>query len=64
MSLGAEAIAARHMEMKVCAINCVAAMGAGMEEEGFSQDTVVENMGNTFSDFQTLMNGLLDSLSE
>ncbi len=63
MSLGAEAVAASHMKMKVCAINCVSAMGAGMEEEGFSQDTVEENMENTLPNFRTLMNGLLDSLT-
>ena len=34
MSTAVETIAARHMGMKVCGINCVSNMAAGMEEEG------------------------------
>ena len=64
MSLAAETIAARHMGMKVCGINCVSNMGAGMEEEGFSHDTVTEEVGKSAGNYKILINGLLDSLAE
>lgn len=37
MSLADEVLAASHMNMKICAINCISNMAAGMEEEGFSE---------------------------
>ena len=62
MSLGVEVIAAAHMGMKVCAINCVSNMAAGMEEEGFTHDSIKENVGNSSDNCKVLLNGLLDSL--
>ncbi len=64
MSTGAEVIAARHMGMKVCVINAVSNMAAGMEEDGFDQDLIEENMTHSAENFKTLINGLLDSLSK
>ncbi len=64
MSTGAEVIAARHMGMKVCVINAVSNMAAGMEEDGFSQDSIEDNMDTVSDSFKTLINGLLDDLSE
>lgn len=64
MSLAVEVLAARHMNMRVCAINCISNMAAGMEDEGFSHETIEESMKGTAQDFQTLINGLLDSLAE
>ena len=63
MSLGAEVIAAVHMNMKVCAINCISAMGADMEA-GPTQDAVGENMKDTLPHFRILITGLLESLAE
>jgi purine-nucleoside phosphorylase len=63
MSMADEVLAARHMGMKVCAINCISNMAAGMEEEGFSEDTVGETMKGASKNFQTLVTGLLDSLN-
>lgn len=62
MSMTDEVLAARHMGMKVCAINCISNMAAGMEEEGFDEGSVEENMKGVVPNFQTLVNGLLDSL--
>jgi purine-nucleoside phosphorylase len=62
MSMADEVLAARHMGMKVCAINCISNMAAGMEEEGFDEGSVEENMKGVVPNFQTLVNGLLDSL--
>ena len=64
MSTGAEVIAARHMGMKVCVINAVSNMAAGMEEDGFDQDLIEENMTHSAENFKTLINGLLDFLSK
>ena len=64
MSTGAEVIAARHMGMKVCNINAVSNMAAGMEEEGFTQDSIEENMTTAKANFEVLINGLLDSLAK
>jgi purine-nucleoside phosphorylase len=64
MSMADEVIAARHMGMKVCAINCISNMAAGMEEEGFTEDTVGENMKAALTNFQTLVYGLLDTLGK
>ena len=62
MSMADEVLAARHMGMKVCAINCISNMAAGMEEEGFDEGSVEENMKGVVSNFQKLVNGLLDSM--
>ena len=62
MSLAVEAIAASHMNMRVCAINCVSNMAAGMEEEGFSHDSITDTMEKSSQNFEVLLNGLLESL--
>ena len=63
MSMADEVLATRHAGMRVCAINCISNMAAGMEEEGFSEDTVGENMKAASTNFQTLVYGLLDTLA-
>ena len=62
MSMADEVLAARHMGMKVCAINCISNMAAGMEEDSFTDDDVNEVMKSASKDFQTLACGLLDAL--
>ena len=62
MSLAVEAIAASHMGMRICGINCVSNMAAGMEEKGFSHDSISETMERSAQNFEVLINGLLDSL--
>lgn len=62
MSMADEVIAARHMGMRVCAINCISNMAAGMEEGGFTDDHVNEAMKGASKNFQKLANGLLDTL--
>ncbi len=63
MSMADEVLAARHMGMKVCAINCISNMAAGMEEEGFTEGSVEETVKGVVPNFQKLVNGLLDSLA-
>lgn len=61
MSLGDEVIVARHMGMRVCAINCIANMAAGMGEEP-SLEAVRDRMGSMGDSFRVLVDDLLDSL--
>ena len=63
MSLGMEVIAARRMGMRICAIAFVTNMGAGMEEEGFTHETITEAAKEKAKDLQLLINGLLDALA-
>lgn len=63
MSLADECIAASHMHMKLCAINCISNMAAGMEEEGFSEDSISEVMSGVSEKLTLLLTGLLDTLS-
>lgn len=62
MSLADEVPAASHMNKKICAINCISNMAAGMEEEGFSESSIEETMNGNSQYFQILINGLLDTL--
>lgn len=62
MSLGVEVIAASHMGMKVCAINCISNMAAGIEE--FTAHSITEAMKDVVLDFTVLVSGLLDSLAD
>lgn len=64
MSTGVEVIAAAHMGMKICVINSVTNMAAGMEDETFDHSTVEANAEATAKDFTKLIDGLLDYLSE
>jgi hypothetical protein len=38
-------------------------MAAGMEEEGFSEETIGESMKQTAQNLRTLLDGLVSSLS-
>ena len=64
MSLADEVIAASHMGMKICAINCISNMAAGMEENGFTDDSIEETMKEASKNMKVLLNGLLDSLAK
>ena len=63
MSTGVEVIAAAHMGMKICVINSVTNMAAGMEKD-FDHSTIEANAEATAKDFTKLIDGLLDYLSE
>ena len=64
MSSAVETIAARHMGMKVCCINCVSNMAAGMEEEEFSQETIEVTVSVSQRNFKILLDGLFDSMAK
>lgn len=63
MSMCDEVLAARQMNMKVCGINCITNMGAGMEEVDFSEDSIEETSQEMVQNFVKLVNGLLDTLA-
>ena len=62
MSTAAEAIAARHMGMKVCGISCVTNMAAGMEETELSHDLVNNNADSVAADFTQLIRTLIQKM--
>lgn len=61
MSTVVETIAARHMEMRVCAISCVTNMAAGLQEK-ISNEEVQESSGKASKNFATLVSGLINKM--
>ena len=62
MSSAVEAIAAAHMGMKVCDINSVTNMAAGIEE--FDHESISLNSEKTVDKLEILIAGLIDSLAD
>lgn len=62
MSLAVEAIAARHMGMKVCGISCVTNMAAGMEEQELSHSMVSDNADDNTENFTLLISEILKKI--
>jgi len=62
MSTAAEAIAAKHMGMRICGISCITNMAAGMEEEVLSHDLVKEAAGQSADDFTVLVQTLIERI--
>lgn len=59
MSTAVEAIAARHMDMRVCDINCVTNMAAGMKDTGISGEEVTAASDEAAGRFTTLLTELI-----
>lgn len=59
MSTAVEAIAARHMGMRVCDINCVTNMAAGMEDARILPEDVNSAANEAEDDFTTLLSELI-----
>lgn len=55
MSTAAEAVAANHMGMKVCAISCITNMGCGMLDQPLSHEEVQETADRVAIDFKRLI---------
>ena len=53
------AIAARHMGMRVCDINCVTNMAAGMEDAQILHEGVSPAAGDAEAEFTTLLSELI-----
>lgn len=63
MSTVVEAIAARHMGMKVCGISCITNMAAGVEDVKLSHSEVSKAANDAFPKFSNLLIGLLERLA-
>ena len=61
MSTVVEAIAAKHMGMRVCAVSCVTNMAAGLQEK-ISHDEVKSNSNDSSKNFALLIGGLLQNM--
>lgn len=55
MSTACEAIAARHMGMKICGISCITNMAAGISENPLTHDEVSETADRVAPDFKKLV---------
>ena len=64
MSAAVEAIAARHMGMKVCSICTVTNMAAGMEDVELSHNDVYKTAEQSFAQFTQLVGTLLERLPD
>ena len=62
MSTAVEAVAAKHMGMKVCAISCLTCMGAGMEDMELSHEKKKKNAEESSSEFIKLITSFLDKI--
>ena len=64
MSTAAEAMAARHMGMRVCGISCVTNMAAGISGSPLSHEEVQETANKVSARFSRLITGLAPVLTE
>ena len=62
MSTAVEAIAARHMGLKVVGISCISNMAAGMTEGTLSHEDISSAAGNSSKDFTRLITTLLERM--
>lgn len=61
MSTCCEAIAARHMGIRVCGISCISNLAAGMSSELLSSDDVNQTAGRVGEIFEELVKGSVES---
>ena len=59
MSTACEAIAARHMGMKVCGISCISNMAAGISGQELSHEEVKATADRVSKDFKKLLRELI-----
>ncbi len=64
MSTAFEAIAARHMEMKVLAISCVTNMAAGIMDQPLSHQEVMETGERVKSSFEALLRAVIPRIED
>ncbi len=64
MSTACEAVAANHMEMKICGISCISNMGSGMTDEPLSQQEVEETAARVAPLFKRLLTESIVNIAE
>ncbi|NCC67003.1 MAG: purine-nucleoside phosphorylase [Clostridia bacterium] len=62
MSTAVEAIAARHMGLRVCGISCITNLAAGMNETPLTQEEVMETGQRVAEQFATLVSRFIASI--
>ena len=62
MSTVCEAIAARHMGMRVCGISCITNMAAGIQNQPLSHEEVQETADKVKDSFEKLVTGIVSSM--
>ena len=62
MSTAVEAIAARHMGLKVCGISCITNLAAGMSSAPLDHKEVQENADRVAKDFERLVSELIQQI--
>lgn len=60
MSTAVEAIAAHHMGLRVCAVNCVTNMAAGIDAHTLTHEEVKETADRVAGDFSKLIMGIVE----
>ncbi len=64
MSTGIEAVAARHMGMRVCGISCISNMAAGILDQPLNHKEVQETADKVAASFKALINDLISMIGE
>ena len=64
MSAPVEAIAARHMGMKICSVCCITNMAAGIEDVELSHDDINQSADQVSRDFAVLISSLIERMPE
>ena len=62
MSTACEAIAARHMGMRIAAISCISNMAAGISKQPLSHQEVKETADKTGPKFEKLLDAVIQNL--
>ena len=62
MSTACEAIAARHMGLKVCGISCISNMAAGILDQPLTHAEVQETADKVSAHFESIILGLCQNL--
>ncbi|PIE77119.1 MAG: purine-nucleoside phosphorylase [Clostridiales bacterium] len=62
MSTTCEAIAAKHMNMKVCALSCVTNLGAGISKQALTEEEVALTATRVAADFNALIEGTIEQI--
>lgn len=62
MSTACEAVAARHLGVKVCGISCITNLGAGISQNELTDTEVVENTGLIIGQITALINAALPKI--
>ncbi len=64
MSTACEAIAARHMGMKICGISCISNFAAGISSTPLSEQEVIDNANKISKEFETLVKSVIGEIGK